>query len=46
MQDNTIKQFENILQKADLVKFAMSKPQTKEYEQYLKAIEDILEKTK
>jgi flagellar basal body-associated protein FliL len=46
LQDNTIKQFESILQTADLVKFARSKPPTKVAEQDRKAIEEIVIKTK
>ncbi|UCD62018.1 MAG: hypothetical protein JSV59_05495 [Flavobacteriaceae bacterium] len=46
LEDNTIKQFENILQTADLVKFARSKPPTKVAEQDRKAIEEIVVKTK
>nr|WP_299160083.1 hypothetical protein [uncultured Eudoraea sp.] len=46
LQDNTIKQFEKILQTADLVKFARSKPPTAVAEQDRKAIEEILVKTK
>jgi len=46
IQDNTIKQFENILQTADLVKFARSKPPTSEAEKDRKAIEEIVVKTK
>ena len=46
LQDNTIKQFESILQTADLVKFARSKPPSKVAEQDRKAIEEIVFKTK
>lgn len=46
LQDNTIKQFEKILQTADLVKFARSKPPTTVAEQDRKAIEEIVVKTK
>jgi len=46
LQDNTINQFEKILQTADLVKFARSKPPTTVAEQDRKAIEEILVKTK
>ncbi|MGB5270257.1 MAG: hypothetical protein WBN52_07095 [Eudoraea sp.] len=46
LQDNTIKQFEKILQTADLVKFARSKPPTAVAEQDRKSIEEILVKTK
>ena len=46
LQDNTIKQFEKILQTADLVKFARSKPPTSVAEQDRKAIKEILVKTK
>ncbi len=46
LQDNTIKQFEKILQTADLVKFARSKPLTTVAEQDRKAIEEIVVKTK
>jgi flagellar basal body-associated protein FliL len=46
LQDNTIKQFEKILQTADLVKFARSKPPTTVAEQDRKAIEEIVIKTK
>ncbi|WP_297691245.1 hypothetical protein [uncultured Eudoraea sp.] len=46
LQDNTIKQFENILQTADLVKFARSKPPTSVAEKDRKAIEEIVVKTK
>ncbi len=46
LQDNTIKQFESILQTADLVKFARSKPPSKVAEQDRKAIEEIVIKTK
>lgn len=46
LKDNTIKQFEKILQTADLVKFARSKPLTTVAEQDRKAIEEIVVKTK
>jgi flagellar basal body-associated protein FliL len=46
LQDNTIKQFEKILQTADLVKFARSKPLTSVAEEHRKAIEEIVVKTK
>ncbi len=46
LQNNTIKQFEKILQTADLVKFARSKPLTTVAEQDRKAIEEIVVKTK
>ena len=46
LQYNTIKQFESILQTADLVKFARSKPPSKVAEQDRKAIEEIVIKTK
>ena len=46
LQDDTIKQFENILQTADLVKFARSKPPTSVAEKDRKAIEEIVVKTK
>ncbi|WP_019669231.1 hypothetical protein [Eudoraea adriatica] len=46
LQYNTIKQFESILQTADLVKFARSKPPIKVAEQDRKAIEEIVIKTK
>ena len=46
LQNNTIKQFEQILQTADLVKFARSKPPTNVAEQDRKAIEEIVVKTK
>lgn len=46
LQDNTIKQFEKILQTADLVKFARSKPLTTVAEQDRKSIEEIVVKTK
>ena len=46
LQHNTIKQFEKILQTADLVKFARSKPPTTVAEQDRKAIEEIVIKTK
>lgn len=46
LEDNTIKQFENILQTADLVKFARSKPPTSVAEKDRKAIEEIVVKTK
>ncbi len=46
LEDDTIKQFKNVLQTADLVKFAKSKPQTQTAETDRKTIATILKKTK
>lgn len=46
VEDNTLKQFEQILHTADLVKFAKSKPSTSVAEQDRKAVEFIVMKTK
>ncbi len=45
LEDDTIKQFKNILQTADLVKFAKSKPPTSVAQQDRKAVEQIVVKT-
>jgi hypothetical protein len=45
LEDETIKQFKNILQTADLVKFAKSKPPTSIAQQDRKAVEQIVVKT-
>ncbi|MEX0274617.1 MAG: BatD family protein [Flavobacteriaceae bacterium] len=45
LEDGTLKQFKHILQTADLVKFAKSKPGTSIAEQDRKAIEQIVIKT-
>ncbi|MCK5442969.1 MAG: hypothetical protein KAJ23_13855, partial [Maribacter sp.] len=45
LEDDTIKQFKNILQTADLVKFAKSKPPTSVAHQDRKAVEQIVVKT-
>ncbi len=46
LQEETIEQFKKILQTADLVKFAKSKPATSVAEQDRKAVEQIVIKTK
>jgi hypothetical protein len=46
LDDETIDQFKKVLQTADLVKFAKSKPETSVAEQDRKAIEQIVIKTK
>ncbi|MBS9463328.1 hypothetical protein KIM67_12995 [Flagellimonas sp. 389] len=46
LDDETLKQFQNILQTADLVKFAKSKPSTSIAEQDRKAVEQIVVKTR
>ncbi len=46
LEDDTIHQFKRILQTADLVKFAKSKPPTSTAEQDRKSIEEIVIKTK
>lgn len=46
VEDDTLKQFEQILHTADLVKFARSKPSTTVAEQDRKAVELIVMKTK
>ncbi|MGB5818648.1 MAG: hypothetical protein WBG90_04125, partial [Saonia sp.] len=46
LEDDTIHQFKRILQTADLVKFAKSKPPTSTAEQHRKSIEQIVIKTK
>ncbi|MFI8605365.1 hypothetical protein ACIGCP_12935 [Cellulophaga baltica] len=46
LDEETIRQFKNILQTSDLVKFAKSKPDTSVAEQDRKAIENIVTKTK
>lgn len=46
LDSDTIKQFKNILQTSDLVKFAKSKPSSLVAEQDRKAIEQIVTKTK
>lgn len=45
LEKDTISQFKRILQTADLVKFAKSKPETSVAEQDRKSIEQIVEKT-
>ena len=45
LDDDTIKQFQQILQTADLVKFAKNKPSTTVAEQDRKLVEQIVEKT-
>ncbi len=45
LEDETIKQFQQILRTADLVKFARSKPSTSTAEQDRKLVEEIVEKT-
>ncbi|VXB40061.1 hypothetical protein [Maribacter litoralis] len=45
LDDDTIKQFQQILQTADLVKFAKNKPSTSVAEQDRKLVEQIVEKT-
>ncbi|MDO1512698.1 hypothetical protein Q2T41_08525 [Maribacter confluentis] len=45
LDDDTIKQFQQILQTADLVKFARNKPSTQVAEQDRKLVEQIVEKT-
>ncbi|WP_235855776.1 BatD family protein [Flagellimonas aequoris] len=45
LEDNTIDQFQKILQTADLVKFAKSKPATSVAEQDRKLVEEIVVKT-
>lgn len=45
LDDDTIKQFQQILQTADLVKFAKKKPPTSVAEQDRKLVEQIVEKT-
>lgn len=45
LDDDTIKQFKQILQTADLVKFAKNKPSTTVAEQDRKLVEQIVEKT-
>ncbi|MEM8845507.1 MAG: BatD family protein [Bacteroidota bacterium] len=45
IEDETIKQFQQILRTADLVKFARSKPSTSVAEQDRKLVEEIVEKT-
>lgn len=45
LDDDTIKQFKQILQTADLVKFAKNKPSTSVAEQDRKLVEQIVEKT-
>ena len=46
IEESTIKQFKNVLQTADLVKFAKSKPETKVAETDRSIIEQIVVKTK
>lgn len=46
LEEDTIHQFKRILQTADLVKFARSKPPTSTAEQHRKSIEQIVIKTK
>ena len=46
LDEDTIQQFKRILQTADLVKFAKSKPQTSVAENDRKAVEQIVTKTK
>ena len=46
LKENTIRQFQKILQTADLVKFARSKPPTSQAEDDRKAVETIVMKTK
>ncbi|WP_405412030.1 hypothetical protein [Maribacter sp. Asnod1-A12] len=45
LEDDTIKQFQQILQTADLVKFAKNKPSTSVAEHDRKLVEQIVEKT-
>lgn len=45
LEDGTLKQFKQILQTADLVKFAKSKPATSVAEEHRKSIEQIVIKT-
>ena len=45
LEDETIRQFQQILRTADLVKFARSKPSTAVAEQDRKLVEEIVEKT-
>lgn len=45
LEDGTLKQFKKILQTADLVKFAKSKPETSVAEEHRKSIEQIVIKT-
>ncbi|MEO9890875.1 hypothetical protein [Aurantibacter sp.] len=45
LEDETLKQFKQILQTADLVKFAKSKPETSIAENHRKSIEQIVIKT-
>ncbi len=45
LEDGTLKQFKHILQTADLVKFAKSKPATSTAENHRKSIEQIVIKT-
>ncbi|MRI01358.1 hypothetical protein GH721_12520 [Kriegella sp. EG-1] len=45
LEDETLKQFKQILQTADLVKFAKSKPETSVAENHRKSIEQIVIKT-
>lgn len=45
LEDDTLKQFKQILQTADLVKFARSKPATSIAEEHRKSIEQIVIKT-
>ncbi|MGI9550903.1 MAG: hypothetical protein ACR2MT_06880 [Aurantibacter sp.] len=45
LEDETLKQFQQILQTADLVKFAKSKPATSIAEEHRKSIEQIVIKT-
>lgn len=46
LKEDTIRQFQKILQTADLVKFARSKPPTSQAEEDRKAVQSIVTKTK
>ncbi|MDM9631243.1 hypothetical protein [Robiginitalea aurantiaca] len=46
LEDNTLRQFQNILETADLVKFAKSKPELRKAEEDRNKVEEIVQKTK
>ena len=46
LEDNTLRQFQNILETADLVKFAKSKPELRKAEEDRSRVEEIVQKTK
>jgi hypothetical protein len=46
LEDTTLRQFQNILETADLVKFAKSKPELRKAEEDRNRVEEIVQKTK